>query len=157
MLKFKESSTTYSADMIQLKDGQSIEGIFVGQPYEFEKAFKEGDKPRFRFRVNFVIKEDNVLQCKILEGGWKLSQQLQELTHAGWDLHKCKTRISRTGSKINDTVWSATVLPTPVPETVLALVAKIALKKLDPNEAPKAAPQPAREPGDDQDFEHAPF
>ena len=62
MLKFKEQSQHNTADLINLKDGQSVEGVFQGEIYEFKKAFNEGDKPKFRFRINMVIKEDNVLQ-----------------------------------------------------------------------------------------------
>lgn len=124
-----------SSAVIKLKDGQSVTGVLRGNPFEFESAFKPGDKPKYRFRLNMVFKVDGVLQAQILEGGWKLSCQLKELLQSGWDLEKTRTRISRTGSGINDTVYSATVLPTPIPSPELAEILKVSLLDLTPPQA----------------------
>src|SRR5437762_12970318 len=82
---------------IKLGDGGFVEGILKGEPVEFEQAFKEGDKPKFRFRLNMIIQENGALTAKILEGGVSIYNQLAEQVEAGWVLEECYTRNSRTG------------------------------------------------------------
>ncbi len=116
--------------LIKLKGGESVTGVLRGDPYEFEHAFKPGDKAKFRFRLNMVVMENGALQAKVLEGGWKLYQSLKQLNEAGWDLEKTYTKISRIGTTMNDTVYSATVTPTPVPQGTLDKVAAVPLNDL---------------------------
>lgn len=137
--------------LIKLKSGESVTGILRGEPHEFEHAFKPADKPKFRFRLNMVVSENGALVAKVLEGGWKLYVQLKTLSEAGWDLEKTYTKISRQGSTMNDTTYSATVIPTTVPEHTLLKVIEVELRVLDTathQNTPAAV---------DPDFESAPF
>ena len=83
-----------------------------------------------------IVNENGSLTVKILEGGWKLYQQLRTLNDSGWDLEKSFTRISRVGSGVNDTVYSANCLPAPPKPEVLSQVS--ILPKLDLTEKPEA-------------------
>lgn len=134
--------------VIYLKSGESVSGILVGEPLEYEKAFKAGEKPKFRFRINLVTKVNGALESKILEGGWKLYLQLKEFSESGWNLEECFTRVSRQGSGVNDTTYSAQPLPTKPDSATLEQVRAVPLKNLkeglpDENAAAGEAFQPS--------------
>lgn len=112
--------------VIRLKDGQSVIGVLRGDPIEFESSFK-GGPAKFRFKVEIVIMNGSTAPdtASVLEGGWKLYRQLIELQDAGWSLEKSFVKVSRVGSGINDTAYSATCLPTPPSSGALAQIARV--------------------------------
>lgn len=130
-MQFVDSRGPSDPNIIRLKSGESVTGVLRGDPYTFEHAFKPGDKPKFRFKLNIIVPDQGNLTAKVIEGGWKLYNQLADAHKAGWDLEKSYTKISRQGSTVNDTVYSATVMPTPVSAETLAKVANVRLHKLD--------------------------
>ena len=130
-------------NFIKLKGGESVTGVLRGEPIEYEEPFKAGDKPRFQFQLNIVVKENQALSAKILRGGWKLYEQLRHLAEAGWEMEKVYMKISRTGTTQNDTVYSATPSPVPVPQATLDQVAQVKLHELIiPGNEQHAQPQP---------------
>ena len=67
----KESESS-SGKFIRLKDGEFIEGVFAGQPYQFYASFAEkkgyekwAEGRSKRYRVNFIVKGE----AKIFESG----------------------------------------------------------------------------------------
>lgn len=148
-MKFNAPKFQSDPNEIRLKDGESVQGVLRGDIFEFESAFKPTDKPKFRFKVNMVLMENGALVCKILSGGWKLYSQLRELSESGWDLETSFVRVSRTGSGINDTVYSATALPKgPTPET-LQKIAAFKLRVLNGGQEITPPAEPTGEFGSD--------
>lgn len=110
-----------SQDYIKLKDKESIVGIFIGELYEFYSVFEnkkprevpEGtDGARFRFRVNFVVKDGPTFTPKIFENSATVYRQLEEL-HTEYDgLDTIYVKITRNGEGL-DTTYS--ILPSKQP------------------------------------------
>lgn len=96
---------------VKLKGGESVRGVFVGDPVDFMKAFKEGDKPSFRFRINFVTQENGAYVAKIFEQGKTSYQALRTLNDQGYELDKHIMIISRQGDTKDTTTYS--ILPAP--------------------------------------------
>lgn len=135
-------------NVIRLKDGESVQGLLMGETYEWERVFRAGEKPKFKFRVNIITKVNGQMDSRIIEGGPKLYGQLRELTESGWNLEEAFVQIKRTGSGQQDTVYTASVLPVkPTPESIAA-AKKIPLKDLTEG-AGSGAP---REPESDCPF-----
>jgi hypothetical protein len=72
--RIKESG---GAEFIKLKDGETVRGVFRGEPYIFYQEF--GDKSEYddyaegrstRFKINFVVKEGERYVAKIFGGGY---------------------------------------------------------------------------------------
>lgn len=133
-------------DFIKLKSGDSVSGVFSGPLYEYKAHWLNGrtevcpddstceqcktKRPAFKFRGNFIVPESGALVAKILEGGWELYSTLSSL-HKDYPIDKNFIKISRTGSTMNDTSYSA--LPVPngaLPIEKLELVAKVKLHDL---------------------------
>lgn len=164
-----ESSGTSTDSFIILKDGESVEGVFAGNPYEFYQHWENkkpsvctgrgcercvaGVKASFRFRINFIVKApDNTLTAKILEQGQMIYGQIQDLEESGYVLETNKFRISRKGAGMNDTQY--TVLPVPKGElNAEALKAVRAVKLLDLT--PQAPKQDAQQEAHRQDIMEA--
>lgn len=127
---------------IKLKDKESIQGVFRGDPHEFKNHWKENrtmlcqgtgcpicatddKKPSFRFRLNLLVKEADKYVSKIFEQGWTVYLQLKDL-HAIYPLDKTVVKITRSGSGVSDTHYSILPLPngaiTPQAEAILAKV-----------------------------------
>jgi len=137
---------------IRLADGQSIEGVLRGDPYEFWQHWvnkipseckgkgcqlcAEGSKAIFRFRINMIVKgEDGNLIAKIFEQGKTIYQLLQDLSVSGYDLEVTKIKIARKGSTMSDTTYN--VLPVPngvLNEYQLKAVQAVKLNDLKPQE-----------------------
>lgn len=93
---------------IRLKDGDSVEGVFRGDPHTF--FFRFGDKsehPDFvegstwRFRINLFVREGDEIKPKIFEGGARLRDMI--LDHKDLCGLDCWFKIMRKGSGMNDT------------------------------------------------------
>lgn len=110
-MQFKAGQNS-DPNVIKLGSGESIVGVLRGDPYEYTKKWDDNPKPTFKFRLNMIVKDSNTneLAAKILEGGWKLYNQLKDLQNAGWVLEKTFLKISRQGTGMQ-TVYSATCIP----------------------------------------------
>ena len=95
---------------IRLKDGESIEGIFAGQPHKVFSSFKdkqvyetyaEGRTPRYR--VNFIVKEDGKLVPKIFETSFTTINTIKTaIDEYGKDV---LYKVKRTGAGKDNTVY----------------------------------------------------
>jgi len=148
-MKFKEvsESNDLSKDFLRLKGepGQDTAiGVCAGELYEFRAHWngkhdelctgakcercKNNEKPRFRFRVNFIIKDESKnYVAKILELGWTVYSALSELNKE-YDIEKYLIKITRKGKGANDTEYFVTpVKDGELNKEKLAIIAKIPL------------------------------
>ena len=79
----KEAREKSGGKFVRLKDGESIVGVFRGTPYTFykkwgeEEEYSEWQKGRaFRFRINFITKENSQYVARIFEGNSYTGDQL---------------------------------------------------------------------------------
>lgn len=119
---------------------------FVGEPYCFMKAFKDGDppKPRWASRCVYVNKKDKTFEAKVIEFGPQVKMQIANLfNNEEWgDLSKYDVTISREGSGM-DTKY--TVIPNPKGPANAEAVAeaeKIELVKLVDKDGAESAYDP---------------
>lgn len=98
-------------NFIKLKDGDAVEGCFVGEPYVFYQAFKEKEEysswsegRSFKFRVNFIIKTDKGYTAKIYQGGSTVFKAIKNCFEEYSP--NCIFKIKRTGSTKDDTTYS---------------------------------------------------
>ncbi len=105
-----------SKDYVKLKDQESITGVFMGDPYEFSSVWEDGQSrvvkagtpdAKFRFKINFIVKDGSTFTPKIFENGAKVYRQLKEL-HDEYELDKILVKVTRNGSG-TDTTYS--ILP----------------------------------------------
>jgi len=111
-------------DYLQLKAGESVEVVFRGDLHEFDSHWvqgkgsvicegpscswcESGEKPKFRFKVNAVMKENAALVAKVWEQGQTVYEQLSTLSEE-YDLESTKVKVTRHGEGM-DTTYS--VLP----------------------------------------------
>lgn len=102
-----------SKHFLKLKDKESVSGIFLGELREFyifwengkSKEVPEGTpNSKFRFRVNFVVKEGAVYVPKIFEQGLTVYRQLAELNEE-YSLESIVVKVTRNGTG-TDTAYS---------------------------------------------------
>ncbi len=99
-----------NGDYIKLKDKESIIGVFVGEPYEFNAVFEqryvevpEGTKgAKFRFRINFIVKDGPTFSPRIFENSATVYRQLEEL-HTEYGLDSIFVKITRNGDGLETT------------------------------------------------------
>lgn len=134
--KIEESSG--SQDFIKFKDKQSVVGIFVGEPYEFYSIFenkKQREVPegtpgaRFRFRLNFIVKDGPTFTPKIFENSASVYRQLDELNAEYDDLSAIYVKITRNGVEL-ETTYSILPSKTPPKKEELAHIKTLKLHDL---------------------------
>ena len=127
-LNFKAKSEE-TRNFLKLKSGESIQGVFRGDPYDFRihwlqkeqrsvlcegkdkcPVCKLGEKSSFRFRINFITRDGEGYVAKVFEQGWQSYQALINLQESGYDLEKQIMMISRQGTGLN-TAYS--IIPSP--------------------------------------------
>lgn len=126
-MEFPAKNSLSSKDFIKLKDGEFIEVIFRGTPFDFKQHWignkpslcsqdglcetcKKGTKPAFRFRIHAVIKENNNYIAKIWEQGWTVYESLIGI-NSDYPLEKTWLKLTRKGTDKNDTTYI--VVPRP--------------------------------------------
>lgn len=144
-MKFKPK-TEDSRNFLKLKANETISGIFRGDIYEFRTHWAEnrstvcpgkdscplcrsGDKSKFRFRVNFIVKEDAGYAAKIVEQGWTFYDLLRTINDGDYELEKFVMKISRHGTGLNT---SYSVIPTP--NGLVSPATELKLKEIALNE-----------------------
>ena len=142
-----------SKNFLKLKDKESISGIFMGELHEFFVAWENGksrvvaegeDGAKFRFRINFVVKEGAVYVPKIFEQGLTVYRQLSEL-HDEYGLDSIVCKITRNGTGTDTTYSLLPLLKQTISKEVALHLAKIELLPLEVH-APKAERQEESEP-----------
>lgn len=153
---------------VKLKDKESVRGVFRGQPHEFFTHWLGNNKSEvctenedcvhcnnnvrrtFRFRLNFVVKEDDLFRMKIFEQGGTVYELLKEL-NVDYDLENYTVKITRNGAGKETTY---TVLPLPkgeVSKESAEIFSKLPLNNLDPLTKEQDTPHPS-ETEDDVPF-----
>lgn len=118
---------------IKLKSGDSIDGVFVGEPYCYYQVFGEKAEhidsvpgSSFRFKINVAVAQNGGFTMKILNGGLRMAKSIRKLTSkVGFEQ---LFQIEREGSGKDDTVYHIIPLGKLTPQQV-EMVKK--LKKLD--------------------------
>lgn len=125
-MKFKPKFED-TRNFLKLKPSESVSGTFRGDPYDFKIHWNDnrsilcpgkekcdlciaGEKPKFRFRVNFIMKEGNDYVAKVIEQGWTFYETLRSLNESDYELEKYMMKITRQGSGMNT---SYTIIPAP--------------------------------------------
>jgi hypothetical protein len=154
---------------IKLEDGESVTGVFVGEPYQFKQHNKWPEKPvlctgvgcpdclaganaAVRFRLNLIVKEDGVLVPKIFEQGYYTWVTLQELNKE-YDIERYTLKIKRVGVK-TDTRY--TILPIPdgkLDDGALGKLQQIELLKLEHKGVATESTPPPIDDGDLPNFD----
>lgn len=112
---------------VSMKDGDKVTGLFAGEPSIFKihwvgnkslvcvgkelcEPCQSGDKAKFRFKLNMIVKEDGVAMAKIFEGAYGMFLDLKNLHESDYNLEDTVVTVYRKGQK-TDTRY--TVLPVP--------------------------------------------
>lgn len=115
-------------DLLKMKGGDTVTGIFRGDPHIFRQHWdggrsylcqgkdqcdfcKNGDKPKFRFAINFLVKEGNGYVAKIFEQSYGTYLDLKALHESGYKLESTVVQIKRVGDDKNTTRYS--LIPSP--------------------------------------------
>lgn len=109
-----EVGSSGSTTFLKLKDKDVVQGIFRGDVHEFYSKWENGkstvcspEEGRFRFRINFITKENGTLTAKIWEGGAVVYNQLKDLNDL-YPLETTMVTIKRNGADMGTTY---TILP----------------------------------------------
>lgn len=95
-----------SGKFLSLKDGDSIKGLFRGEPSFYSVVWENGKSrecdpnekgARDRFRINFVYRENGAMTCKVLNFPASLADTLEAYDREYEGLHKLIVSIKRTG------------------------------------------------------------
>lgn len=132
--KAKEESEKSSL-FIRLKDGESIEGVFRGEPYFFYQKFKDpieyekwAEGRSFKFKINFITRDNGTPTAKIFQGGATLRDMLIDAA----DEYSLDTvfKIKRTGSGKDDTRYSILFKASLTPEQIKT-IGEVKLNELE--------------------------
>ena len=109
----KESGGGGGANFVKLKSGESVEGVFMGDPYVFYAVFKEkaeysswAEGRSKKFRINFITKDEKGnYVAKIYQGGSKIAKAIAACREE-YGLDGVLYKIKRDGSTKDDTTYS---------------------------------------------------
>ena len=122
---------------------------FVGDPYCFVKAFREGEapKPRWASRCILVNKEAKTFEAKVYEFGPQVKAQIANLYNdEDWgDVTKYDVSIKRKGSGMETEYTVVPKQKSPVDKDALAEAEKIELVKLVDKDAAENEYDPFKE------------
>lgn len=133
-----------SKNFLKLKDKESVQGIFRGDLHEFfvlwegqkSKVVPEGTPgAKFRFRINFVIKEGSGYVVKIFEQGLTVYNQLAEL-HNEYELDTIVVKITRNGTGTDTTYSVLPLLKQAIPKETIKYLDSMELLPLSTEAAP---------------------
>jgi len=145
-MKFKNQDelpeTGGSKNFLKLKDKESVQGIFRGDLYEFYILWENGKSTvvdentsgaKFRFRVNFVMKEGSSYVPKIFEQGLTVYNQLREL-HDEYGLDEIIVKITRNGTGTDTTYSVLPLLKQQISSATMDYLSKMSLLPLEHNQ-----------------------
>jgi len=114
----KEGGEGGGLEYFKIKDGETIRGIFYGEPVDFQARWENGrtivtndsdPDGRFKFRINVIIREGNDYKAKVWEQGTRVYNTLKELNE-DYPLDQTVVKIKREG---NGKQTSYSILPDP--------------------------------------------
>lgn len=125
-MKFKDLTNNSSKNLLKLKAGEEIRGVFRGDPVDYRQHWHQnrgvicpgrhkcelcnaGEKSAFRFRINFIVNENGAYVAKVFEQGRAVYEALKAL-HTDYNLEKHQMKIKRLGSGTETTY---NILPVP--------------------------------------------
>lgn len=146
-MKFKDrpQGLGFGKDLIKLKSGESVKGVFRGEITDFAVHWKNkrsllcaGDgckhcadpdmePAKWRFMVNFVMQENGAMVAKIFEQSGATYDTLKGLAKE-YPITQTQMKVSRYGSGPNDTTYA--LLPLPRWQVEKALEKKLSEVKL---------------------------
>jgi hypothetical protein len=160
-MKFKSEGQGIK-NLLKLKPGESITGVFKGDPVDYQQHWvggrgvicegaacpycqekdEEGKplKPGFRFRINFLTLENSQWTAKVFEQGYTVYKNLRSLHESDYNLEKTLVKITRYGS---DKTTTYQIVPLPKHEVSPELEKRFKTIKLNELEIGQ------REPGED--------
>lgn len=127
-----------SKNFLKLKDKESVQGIFRGDLHEFYVLWENGKSrevmpgtpgAKFRFRINFVMKEGAAYAAKIFEQGMIVYNSLREL-HEEYELDKIVVKITRNGTGTDTTYSVLPLLKQPIPAATMKFLETMELLPL---------------------------
>lgn len=127
-----------SRAFLKLEDQRSVKGVFKGSVHEFYSVWKDGRAQvcspeipgaTFRFRINFVFKENGVLVSKIWEQGTMTYNMLKEI-HDEFNLEKTIVKITRNGTGKN-TIYTIMPLKDILTKDLEKQIGSVALQELE--------------------------
>jgi hypothetical protein len=142
MLKFdQEPVTGGGGNYIKISDGESVTGVLRGEVktayilWGDDKVKQVVDRgtpgARFTFTVNMVVFDaKGNLEAKLLEHGAKMYKELKALSEE-YDLENTVIKIKRTGSTMNNTVYSIMPLAKAMQPATIAKLEALELLPLD--------------------------
>lgn len=134
-----------NGSFIKLKDQESVSGIFRGKIYEFfviwenkkAKIVPEGTPgSKFRFRINFVIKEGTTYVPKVLEQGRTVYDSLAAI-HEEYNLEQTLIKITRKGTETDTTYSLLPLLKQEISAETMNYLDKMALLPLESKDSTK--------------------
>lgn len=135
----EQSNGEASNRFLKIQDGEKVDLVLAGDMHSFfQKGFgltseivgpDEGGKERYRHNV--IVKDGASYIAKIWEFGPKIYDEISALEVAGWDLDKTQLTLSRKGSKKEDTKYTLTPSPKPIPAATLKELGKVELHSLE--------------------------
>jgi hypothetical protein len=126
------------SNYLKLGDGQSVEGVFRGEVFEFYQDWPKGGMKKIyseptegaslRFRANFVVYEDGKYIARVFDFGVTVYNVLADIAE-NYDIEKTKIKITRRGIE-KQTQWM--ILPLGAIEAkILKSVALVELNVLN--------------------------
>lgn len=131
-VEFPDVSNEESRNMfVKIKDGETVNLILRGRLHAYKihwgqgksvpcvgkkdcELCRDGNKAKFRFNANVIVKEGSDYVVKIWEQGWTTFEQLREWGKE-MDLEITPIKVSRKGSGQNDTTYLMVPLKTITP------------------------------------------
>lgn len=160
-LKFNRQIEESSDNYVKLKSGESIVGVLRGDTLEQYKHWVDkkpilcseggcelcasGNRRKFSFKVNFVVKENGQWVPKILDKGASVYKEFKNLSDNDWDLEKTWLKISRQGEML-DTEYSVTPSKKELSKEELKSLSEVELLDLE-----EKAPQVTSQASSDED------
>lgn len=143
----EEPQVGSGSTFIKLKDKESVMGIFKGDIHVFyvkwengrsKECDKDDEGAKFRFRVNFVVKDGDGYTAKIMEQGAMVYNDLKSL-HDEYDLEETVVKMTRNGSG-TDTKYNILPVKKQPDAKTFKIINSIALNELDPKKKDDETP-----------------
>ena len=151
---------------LKIAGGQSVSGVFVGEPlifYVHDKGMNQGysicagdgceecargEKKSFKFRINFVTKENGIMVAKVFEKGVRVYKTMAAV-NADYPLDQWMVKISREGAGKDDTTYNIMPLPNgELTEAQIEALSSVEMNDLTPVGAGHAKKAPAASSND---------